>query len=154
LGVNAAYLQYFLEHHHKAGMLTYQFKSKFVLPATAQKQCPLVEMLGSEFVGEATVFTSHAYQYAVADTIEVMLRYARDHPGAYFWYDPFSLNQVRQLSRRSSFVTIIIVILIVILITSSSSFLSLSSSSFIHHHHHHRHRHRHHYHHHQYYYYY
>ena len=26
-------------------------------------------------------------------TTEVMLRYEETHPGSYYWFDPFSLNQ-------------------------------------------------------------
>ena len=98
LGVSAAYLRHFLQHHHKEGMKTWQLKEGFVLASTAQQRCPLVETLGPEFVGPATVFTSHAYQNAVEDTFNVMLRYEQIHPGSYYWYDPFSLNQVHTRS--------------------------------------------------------
>jgi hypothetical protein len=36
-------------------------------------------------VGKANVFVSHAYSYALADSIEVMLRYEETHPGSVYW---------------------------------------------------------------------
>ena len=74
-------------------LVTSQLKESVVVPATSARKCPYVRILDPRFVGKATVFVSHAYSYVVADTFEVMLRYAETHPDAYFWFDPFSLNQ-------------------------------------------------------------
>ena len=70
-----------------------QVKNLLVMPQTKALRRPLVEVLADQFTGPATVFVSHAYSYDVLDSIEVMLRYEEAHPGSYFWFDPFSLNQ-------------------------------------------------------------
>ena len=91
-GVNAKFLLHF-RFHMSRGMKTWQVKKEFTLRATAASKCPLVEILKPEYVGKANVFVSHAYSYALADSVEVMLRYEETHPGSVYWFDPFSLNQ-------------------------------------------------------------
>ena len=91
--MNKAFLLHFLKCHASEDMMTYSLKSEFTLARTAGRKCPLVEALDPKYVGQATVFVSHAYKYKVSDSIECMLRYDKEHPGSYFWYDPFSLSQ-------------------------------------------------------------
>jgi hypothetical protein len=74
-------------------MKTWQLKAQFVMPRTRAGRRILVEVLDAQYVGQSTVFVSHAYGYNVRDSFEVMLRYEETHPGSIFWFDPFSLNQ-------------------------------------------------------------
>jgi len=60
---------------------------------TKETQSSLVETLPAEYASKATVFVSHAYSYQIADVFEVILSYEASHPGRYYWFDPFSLNQ-------------------------------------------------------------
>ena len=49
---------------------------------------------GRPLVSGATVFVSHAWQYAFYDVVvDVMEQYASKHPDAYFWFDLFTNNQ-------------------------------------------------------------
>ena len=91
--MNKEFLLHFLKCHTSEDMMTYSLKPEFTLPRTSGFQGPLVEALDPKYVGQATVFVSHAYKYKVADSIECMLRYEEEHPGRYFWFDPFSMNQ-------------------------------------------------------------
>lgn len=86
LGVNALFLRQLLEDKAiSKGLKTWQLKQEVVLPRTQAKRCALVKVLDAQYTGRATVFVSHAYSYAVEDSIEVMLRYEESHPNSFFW---------------------------------------------------------------------
>lgn len=55
---------------------------------------------GRPFVATATVFVSHAWQYAFYDVVvDVMEQHAKEHPEAYFWFDLFTNDQNEMTSK-------------------------------------------------------
>lgn len=49
---------------------------------------------GEPYVGRATIFVSHAWQYSFYDVVfDVMQQHAEKNPDAYFWFDLFTNNQ-------------------------------------------------------------
>lgn len=76
---------------------TEYMKSKFVLTATAKKQCSYLDLLrarpdSSKLVGEATVFVSHSYSYLFLDVVDAISAWAARNPRSdgephYFYFD-------------------------------------------------------------------
>jgi hypothetical protein len=70
----------------------------FVKPITEEKECSYVDYLklakpDTDIVGEATVFISHAWQYAFIDVVHALETYFVDQPDTFVWFDLFSNNQ-------------------------------------------------------------
>ncbi len=95
LGVNAKYLNLFLRSHiDETRNKTWQIVENIVKPGCKKHGAPLVECLDSEYTSPATVFVSHAYSYNIEEVFQVLLEFEEENPNSYFWFDPFSLNQV------------------------------------------------------------
>lgn len=86
LGVSAAYLRKFAKENKVKGLTTAQVKEKVVLRLTKKDKCSLVWQLRNStsetaaYVGEATVFLSHAWSYSFADVLAVVLDHADKRP--------------------------------------------------------------------------
>ena len=74
--------------------------NEIVIPETKDRACAYIALLeglcdenGVPYVGEATVFVSHAWKYNFSIPLDVMMKHAEENPGSYFWFDLFINNQ-------------------------------------------------------------
>jgi tetratricopeptide (TPR) repeat protein len=77
-------------------MTTTEVCQQCLLAATASELCSYCDMLkqrGSDGVGIATVFISHAWKYRFADVVNALEYHFRDSPDIFIWFDLFSNNQ-------------------------------------------------------------
>eukprot|EP00053_Salpingoeca_punica_P024826 m.14785 g.14785 ORF g.14785 m.14785 type:complete len:518 (+) comp7228_c0_seq1:82-1635(+) len=100
LGVSAAFLRAFRAEHNLAGLTTEQVKQQIVLEESKEWECVYIKVpkvySNKHYLGEATVFVSHAWKYDMNDVIDVLLRFAdQQHDGKeiFFWFDVFCVNQ-------------------------------------------------------------
>lgn len=81
------------------GMTTTQVCQEYILPLTSKSKDSYCEMLkkqkgGSEKVGFATVFVSHAWKYLFSDVVDTLKNYFRgNRRDELLWFDLFSNNQ-------------------------------------------------------------
>jgi tetratricopeptide (TPR) repeat protein len=77
-------------------MTTTEVCEQCLLAATAcesSSYCDMLKRRGSDGVGVATVFISHAWKYSFADVVNALEYHFRDTPDIYIWFDLFSNNQ-------------------------------------------------------------
>lgn len=107
LGVSAAFIRDFISKHGESmqSMTTAEVCASIIVPDTAASQKALIEAYtnqnddqGKPFVSQATVYVSHAWQYSLTETLCAMLDFENDHPGSYYWFDLFVVNQQREAS--------------------------------------------------------
>eukprot|EP00050_Salpingoeca_kvevrii_P010734 m.10030 g.10030 ORF g.10030 m.10030 type:complete len:524 (+) comp3045_c0_seq1:295-1866(+) len=105
-GVSAAFLRSILAKYEDVPeWTTAEIVANVVRPMTAAKRRrqpePVVARCaedkerwsGARFVGQATVFVSHAWEDNFAQVAHMLLAYEEAHPGTFFWLDIFSKNQ-------------------------------------------------------------
>ena len=98
-GVSAEYIRMFIEQHLEGefeDMQTWQMVEDLIKPTCAFKKAALVDCIEQKYCQTATVFVSHAYSYRTRDVMQVMLEYEETHPNSFFWFDPFSLCQIKE----------------------------------------------------------
>lgn len=86
---------------YTAPKTTEDFKSRFIIPATARGERAYIDVLRSRsdsamLVGDATVFVSHSYSYLFLDAIEAIILWAecnpRDDGSPHFFYFDVLVN--------------------------------------------------------------
>jgi hypothetical protein len=99
LGVSAAFLRAFLARTDPSHT-TQDVCDAIIKPETRERKCAFIDLLadqtddkGLPYVGEATMFVSHAWAYHFHVSCETVLEEAEELPDAYFWFDLFVNNQ-------------------------------------------------------------
>jgi tetratricopeptide (TPR) repeat protein len=105
-GVTARGLRAFVEGHGGRGGLrgltTTDVCEQVVKPCTLCQQeafCAQLQRQGSEEVGKATVFVSHAWRYQFLDVVDALVEWEEQRaasgssPPTYFWFDIFTNSQ-------------------------------------------------------------
>ena len=83
-----------------ATLTTTEACDKFVKRLTAERQCAYIDLFRHQqaqqqppLFAPANVFVSHAWRYAINDSLQVMIEYGEQHPNTYFWFDLLVNNQ-------------------------------------------------------------
>jgi chaperonin cofactor prefoldin len=81
-----------------AGLTTREVCEKFIERGTIETKSTYCEMLSKsgetkEFVGEATTFICHAWEYEFLQLVSALEDTFKDKPRSYIWLDIFSFNQ-------------------------------------------------------------
>jgi hypothetical protein len=77
---------------------TSQFCQMYVRPFTWRNRCSVTQQLmardeGAQHVGAANWFISHTWSNAFADTLDAILLFFAEKPGAYLWLDVLATSQ-------------------------------------------------------------
>ena len=84
-----------------AGLTTTDVCNYFLLPLTSARResyCKLLSAEGSENVGSATVFISHAWKFLFLDVLCTLENHFYDTPNVLLYFDLFSNNQHEAVS--------------------------------------------------------
>lgn len=81
-------------------MSTEDVCNAIIKPATLDGRCSYAELLQQDgdsaqrYLGQATVFVSHAWKYKFLDLVDTVEDYEQEEdPGAFFWIDFIPNNQ-------------------------------------------------------------